>query len=65
MIQPVHFRLSCDAPDCVDFLRHDSEYKLREIAESVGWTLGRRLDGQRAARGGKDYCPIHKRKDLM
>ena len=61
MIQPTGYKLTCDKPDCTAELRHLNPFKLRNIAERLGWTFNRRLDGMRAIRGGKDYCPEHRR----
>jgi hypothetical protein len=30
---------------------------LKDDAERAGWGLDLKLDGTRAKRGGKDYCP--------
>ncbi len=55
MIYPTGYRLVCDA--CGED-RFDAMYiKLRRDARDEGWALGCKKNGERAKRGGKDYCP--------
>jgi hypothetical protein len=39
----------------------DNQFRLRRVAEAAGWTFGVKLNGEPAQRGGKDYCPEHRR----
>jgi hypothetical protein len=34
---------------------------LMSYAQTEGWQLGVKLNGERARRGGKDYCPPHRK----
>jgi hypothetical protein len=49
----------CDEPGCTEVSGNPDG---RWGAEAEGWTFRRRLDGHRATRGGKDYCPAHRRE---
>ena len=52
--------LRCDVSFCArEFGEMENYFVLVEQAERAGWALGRKLDGTRAKRGGKDYCPTH------
>lgn len=56
MIHATRYRLHCDR--CRRVLgEFPDRFELKEAAEAAGWALDVKLDGTRAKRGGKDYCP--------
>lgn len=61
MIQPIHYQASCDHPRCERTEEHWNRHRLLDRLLTEGWQRGVKLDGQRAKRGGKDYCPEHRR----
>lgn len=62
MINPTEYRLSCDErAGCAAEKFDSNQFRLRDEAESEGWTFYVKLDGEQAQRGGKDYCPKHRR----
>lgn len=61
MIQPVYYEASCDHPGCDRTEEHENIFRLYDELRANGWQQGVKLDGQCAKRGGKDYCPEHRR----
>jgi hypothetical protein len=56
VIYPLMYALVCDI--CKNHGgEHENSFILERDAEANGWQFRRRKDGQRAGRGGKDYCP--------
>ena len=60
-IQAVSYRLRCDQPQCSAEIYYDNYSRLWDLSRAEGWTLRRKLNGELALRGGKDYCPQHRR----
>ena len=62
MISATEYRLTCDHPGgCGAEMRCASRGAIRRAGMTEGWTFSRKLDGERAIRGGKDHCPKHRR----
>lgn len=61
MINPTGYVASCDQTGCDAFWIHDNRFRLMDIIDTAGWQRNVKLNGQRAKRGGKDYCPEHRR----
>lgn len=69
MIEPSGYRVRCDQETgdgsrCPAGFEADSLFGARGIyatAEQENWQVNVKQDGQPASRGGKDYCPIHRR----
>lgn len=62
MINATGWRLNCEHPDSCDAeLRDENFFTLRNIGARIGWQFGVKLNGDRAIRGGKDYCPAHRK----
>jgi hypothetical protein len=61
VIRPGLWRIRCDEPGCDVAEQHESQHMLMSYAEAEGWQLGVKLNGERARRGGKDYCPPHRK----
>jgi hypothetical protein len=57
VIQPSGYYLDCDDESCVAAM---SAQFMRD-ARKAGWQIGVKQNGERAQRGGKDYCPRHLR----
>jgi hypothetical protein len=56
VIHATGYRLHCDR--CRRVFGEDGDpLELKLAAEREGWGLDLKLDGTRAGRGGKDYCP--------
>jgi hypothetical protein len=47
-------RARCDS--CGITRDNANYFALKSQAEGEGWVFGRKKDGERAKRGGKDYC---------
>ena len=61
MIRETGYRLTCDtAFACSASLEGADHMTLFRQAEAAGWALRRKCNGDRALRGGKDFCPRHK-----
>lgn len=64
MIQPTGYEAKCDHPHgCGQVIRRASywgENGLFEVMDARGWQRGVKLNGERARRGGKDYCRKHR-----
>lgn len=50
----IRFRARCDV--CCIERDYDNRFDLRKILISEGWVFDRKKNGERALRGGKDYC---------
>ena len=66
MIGPTGYRVRCDeggswTGTCDRELRHENRFQLQDDMQTAGWQRYVKLDGERAARGGKDYCPEHRK----
>jgi hypothetical protein len=61
MIAETGYRLTCDEPNCAADRFHENPFRLRDGAKIDGWTFYRKLNGEQAIRGGKDYCPEHRK----
>lgn len=59
MIAPTEWALVCDQAGCDRTESHTLRAMLRIEARQEGWQLDVKLNGERAKRGGKDYCPDH------
>lgn len=62
MISPTGYKLTCDhTHGCDEQLYNVNRFQLCRRAEAANWTLNRKLNGEYALRGGRDYCPRHRR----
>lgn len=62
MINPTGYVLRCDESGCdTDEITSDNRFWLTDHARAEGWQLDVKLNGVRAKRGGKDYCPEHRK----
>lgn len=72
MIGPTGYRARCDHWDVVDGVDKRCRAGLRAVSlfgqtgiyammTAGNWQRGVKLDGTTARRGGKDYCPRHRR----
>lgn len=58
----VWHEIRCDhRGGCSARLDDENPFNLRDMAELNGWQIDVKLNGERASRGGKDYCPMHRR----
>lgn len=64
MLQPSGWVIGCDETGCDRAEQHESRFMLIDFAESEGWQRDVKLNGERAKRGGKCYCPDHRRPAL-
>lgn len=60
MVNPTGYVISCDESGCNRAEQHENWFKLCRLIEDAGWQRGVKLNGERAKRGGKDYCPEHR-----
>ena len=56
MIHELAYRLTCDICHTV-FGDNENYFRLIADADVAGWKRRRKLNGEIAHRGGKDYCP--------
>lgn len=63
MINATGYILSCESSEvsCTEMLAARSRFQLVDEARAAGWQIGVKLNGEIAIRGGKDYCPAHRR----
>jgi hypothetical protein len=61
MIEPITWRIACDHPAGCQRSEKYTSYSGLLALQRQGWQVGVKLDGSRARRGGKDYCPRHTR----
>lgn len=70
MIEPTGYRASCDFRFPYTDARCSSSFEATSIfgrtgiyqrMEREGWQRNVKLNGDHARRGGKDYCPKHRR----
>jgi hypothetical protein len=62
MISATGYVLECEAVEgCAERRYDDNRFSLWNDAEREGWQLRVKLNGERAIRAGKDYCPRHLR----
>jgi hypothetical protein len=59
MINSTGYEVRCDEPGCDHAMRHENRFRLLDLIKAEGWQRGVKLNGERADRGGKDYCPFH------
>jgi hypothetical protein len=61
-LNPIRWAVTCDHPaGCGSHEESGDYFAFRTRLQSAGWQLGVKLNGERAQRGGKDYCPTHRR----
>lgn len=67
-ISPIRWRVRCDHPagcrrgeESSHYLEIDNYFRFIERLDAEGWQRNVKLNGERAIRGGKDYCPRHRR----
>ena len=71
MIEPTGYRVRCDhvygGPGrCEATIERDSVFGsigLFATMDRTRWQRGVKSNGEQAERGGKDYCPAHRRGD--
>jgi hypothetical protein len=55
------YEIYCDDVLCQAALTDQNRHNLRDMALLQGWQIDVKLNGERAKRGGRDYCPAHRR----
>jgi hypothetical protein len=59
---PVRWRVKCDHPEgCSRYEESGNYFRFIDRLDAEGWQRSVKLNGERAVRGGKDYCPEHRR----
>lgn len=61
MIEPTGYGARCDTIGCGATVEHWNIFRLYDKLLTDGWQRGVKLNGELAKRGGKDYCPKHRR----
>lgn len=61
MINPVLWELRCEETGCEEGWQDDDWCRLHNDARARGWQFHVKLNGEVALRGGKDYCPTHRK----
>lgn len=63
MISATGYILSCESePACAQVLAGANRFRLIDEARAMGWQINVKLNGETAIRGGRDYCPAHRRE---
>lgn len=61
-LDPIRWQVTCDHPAGCERREESGDYfAFWNRLQHAGWQLGVKLNGERAQRGGKNYCPAHRR----
>lgn len=62
MIDATGWVVRCDEKSgCGASMRHGNRFQLMNLMEAGDWQRNVKLNGERAERDGKDYCPKHRK----
>jgi hypothetical protein len=61
MIDSTGYEVRCDESGCDHSEQHENRFRLYDLMQAEGWQRSVKLNGERAIRGGKDYCPGHRK----
>ena len=56
-----NYEIYCDHALCQEALTDRNRFNLRDMAVLAGWQLSVKLNGDKAKRNGRDYCPAHRK----